>query len=566
MSASQPVSPAAREALLEVRDLKKHFPIHKGLLGRQVGAVKAVDGVTFSVYPRETLGVVGESGCGKTTVGRTLLRLIEPTSGTALFEGRSIFGLGRKDMRALRREMQIIFQDPYSSLNPRMTVGNIIGDALDLHGIARGDERFDRAKDLLERVGLQASYINRYPHEFSGGQRQRIGIARAVALQPKFIVCDEAVSALDVSVQAQVLNLLSDLQEEYQLSYLFIAHDLSVVRHIADRIAVMYLGRIVELSTAEDLFEAPLHPYTQALLSAIPHTQPNKSKQRVLLQGDVPSPINPPTGCHFHTRCPLAMERCRVDEPQLVQLRDGHWASCHLYDGATQPAEPVAIESGSPALPSEPASPPPQEPSPESTDQDDDEYEDTLDAADFEEATDERRAPISDDFSMFEGSEEGDMRPLEIPRILENDSGIYLGPFGELYEEEDEQTPAASLDVPTLGSLTGRYPVEDETESDFVISLNTEDDIPIAESERETDPSLATQPQKDSADGEGKASRKSDPEDTLDVPALDDDEIDAELEDDPDPGSAPLGIPSSFLPPIDPFEDDADDQSEDESE
>ncbi len=556
MSASLSTTPAPRETVLEVRDLKKHFPIHKGFLGRQVGAVKAVDGVTFSVYPRETLGVVGESGCGKTTVGRTLLRLIEPTSGSALFQGREIFDLGRKELRSLRREMQIIFQDPYSSLNPRMTVGNIIGDALDLHGIARGDERFDRAKDLLERVGLQASYINRYPHEFSGGQRQRIGIARAVALQPKFIVCDEAVSALDVSVQAQVLNLLSDLQEEYELSYLFIAHDLSVVRHIADRIAVMYLGRIVELSPAEDLFEAPLHPYTQALLSAIPHTQPNRTRKRVLLQGDVPSPISPPTGCHFHTRCPLAIERCRVEEPQLVQLRSGHWSSCHQYDGVQHPAEPILIDSGIPALSKAPVAEASNEEPTADQEPEGSHGEDTLDAADFEEATDERKAPIVDDFSMFNGSDDADSWPLEIPRILEHDSSIRMGPFGELYEEADEASTAADTDVPTLSSLTGRYPLGDAAESDYVISLSSEDDLPVATSQDDTDPN--------GTDQESQSSSKRPPEDTLDMPTLDE-EIDAELESDPEPRSTPLGIPSSFLPPVDPFEGDGDEESGDDS-
>ena len=273
------------EPLLQVRNLKKYFPIKKGLFGRHVGDVRAVDGVSFDIYPRETLGVVGESGCGKTTVGRTILRLLEPTAGSAKFEGQEVFELGRPEMRAIRRDMQIIFQDPYSSLNPRMTIGNIIGDALELHGLAKGDERFEHAKVLLERVGLQASYINRYPHEFSGGQRQRIGIARAVALRPKFIVCDEAVSALDVSVQAQILNLLMDLQRDFELSYMFIAHDLSVVRHISDRVAVMYLGRIVELSPCDDLYENPMHPYTQALLSACPAaTEVTQS-----------SPITPPT-------------------------------------------------------------------------------------------------------------------------------------------------------------------------------------------------------------------------------------------------------------------------------
>ena len=267
-------------AMLRVRGLKKYFPIYKGFFRKLAGHVKAVDDISFDLHEKETLGIVGESGCGKTTVGRSLLRLIEPTDGEALFQNKDIFQLRSEELRTFRRNMQIIFQDPYSSLNPRMTIGSIIGDALELHGIAKGDDKFEMSRQLLTRVGLQASYINRYPHEFSGGQRQRIGIARAVALHPKFIVCDEAVSALDVSVQAQVINLLQDLQEEYGLSYMFIAHDLSVVKHISDRIAVMYLGRIVELTSRDELFDKPLHPYTQALLSAIPHPKPRRKKNR----------------------------------------------------------------------------------------------------------------------------------------------------------------------------------------------------------------------------------------------------------------------------------------------
>lgn len=329
-----------REPLLRVRDLKKYFPIHKGILGRHVGDVKAVDGISFDIYPNETLGMVGESGCGKTTAGRTILRLLEPTSGKVYFRDDSIYDLKTEQMRALRRQMQIIFQDPFSSLNPRMTVESIIGEAIEFHGIAKGEERRSIVESLLERVGLQPSYVTRYPHEFSGGQRQRIGIARALALNPDFIVCDEAVSALDVSVQAQVINLLQDLQEEYNLSYLFIAHDLSVVKHISDRIAVMYLGRVVELATTEDLFENPLHPYTQALLSAIPTPNPSKKKKRVILKGDVPSPINPPSGCTFHTRCPARFGPCSKVVPRSVEAEPGHFVRCHLYDPEYAPTDP----------------------------------------------------------------------------------------------------------------------------------------------------------------------------------------------------------------------------------
>ena len=320
-----------REALLTVTDLKTWFPIRKGLLSRVVGHVKAVDGVSFEVHPGETLGLVGESGCGKTTVGRTLLRLIPATGGAVRFAGKNVFELEGEALRALRREMQIIFQDPYSSLNPRMDVANIVGEPLLVHGVAKGSELTDRVGALLKRVGLLPEHMSRYPHEFSGGQRQRIGIARALALNPKFIVCDEAVSALDVSIQAQVINLLDELQDELGLSYLFIAHGLGVVRHISDRVAVMYLGRIVEMGPVDAVFEDPQHPYTKALLSAIPRPIPGRKKTRTILQGDVPSPINPPAGCHFHTRCPVAVDACKSGAyPAARPVGPGHSASCHL--------------------------------------------------------------------------------------------------------------------------------------------------------------------------------------------------------------------------------------------
>jgi oligopeptide transport system ATP-binding protein len=324
---SDPVQP-----LLRVRDLTKNFAVGGGLLGRNASVVHAVDKVSFDIAPGETLGLVGESGSGKSTTGRCILRLIEPTAGEVWFEGRSVTALDAAAFRALCRDMQIIFQDPFASLNPRMTIGSIIGEALTIHGLAPSRQAFnDRVVQLLETVGLQADHMRRYPHEFSGGQRQRIGIARALAVEPKLIVCDEPVSALDVSIQAQVINLLEDLQQKFGLTYLFIAHDLSVVEHISRRVAVMYLGRIVEIATARDLYATPLHPYTEALLSAVPVTDPQARRRRIVLQGEVPSPINPPTGCHFHTRCPIRqLPLCATQIPPLEQKRDGHWAACHL--------------------------------------------------------------------------------------------------------------------------------------------------------------------------------------------------------------------------------------------
>ena len=324
-------NPAERPPIMEVEGLKTHFPVRKGVLGRTVGYVYAVDGISFSIREGETLGLVGESGCGKSTVGKTILKLIEPTAGRVRLEGKDITELSRREMRPFRREMQIIFQDPYSSLNPRMSVGNIVGEPFIIHKLASGKDREERVAALFERVGLRPEQMRGYPHEFSGGQRQRIGIARALALNPKLIVADEPVSALDVSIQAQVINLLMDLQEERGLSYLFISHDLAVVEHISHRVAVMYLGKLVELADKKEIYLNPLHPYTEALLSAVPVPDPAaRNKKRILLEGDVPSPIDPPAGCRFHTRCPYVESRCRTEEPAWREVGPGHWVACHL--------------------------------------------------------------------------------------------------------------------------------------------------------------------------------------------------------------------------------------------
>jgi oligopeptide transport system ATP-binding protein len=323
-----------KEILVEVKNLKKHFPIMRGVLRRQVGAVQAVDGVSFNIYKGETLGLVGESGCGKSTTGRTILQLLEPTSGQVTYQGQELTALNRNEMRKARRHMQMIFQDPYASLNPRMSVGSIVGEPLQIHNIGNAASRKERIQELLRVVGLNPYFINRYPHEFSGGQRQRIGIARALATNPAFIVADEPISALDVSIQAQVVNLMDDLKADLGLTYLFIAHDLSMVRYISDRVAVMYLGRIVELSDRNEVFDHPLHPYTQALLSAIPIPDPEKEskRQRLILEGDVPSPANPPSGCRFHPRCSYATEICKEEDPTFRNLGSDsapHFVACH---------------------------------------------------------------------------------------------------------------------------------------------------------------------------------------------------------------------------------------------
>jgi oligopeptide transport system ATP-binding protein len=324
--------------LLEVSDLLKHYPVRKGVLRRKVGTVHAVDGVSFSLGKGETLGLVGESGCGKSTVARTILRLVEPTAGSIRVNGRDITHLGKRELRPVRRSMQIVFQDPFASLNPRMTAGDIVGEPLSVHGIAEGNKKRERVAELFEQVGLRPDQTHNYPHQFSGGQRQRICIARALSLEPSLIVCDEPVSALDVSIQAQVINLLIDLQRKHGLSYLFIAHDLAVVAHISHRVAVMYLGRIVEIANKSELFVNPRHPYTQALLASVPVANPKAKRLTPLIEGDVPSPINPPSGCAFHTRCRYDMDRCRSETPRLVAAGDGHQVACLLNEGTGRPA------------------------------------------------------------------------------------------------------------------------------------------------------------------------------------------------------------------------------------
>jgi oligopeptide transport system ATP-binding protein len=338
--------------LLKVENLKMYFPITQGIiLQRQVGWVRAVDDISFAVTRGETLGLVGESGCGKSTTGRAILQLYKPTGGTVNFLGKELTKLNGGDLRRMRREMQMIFQDPYASLNPRMTVGSIIGEPLEIHNLAKGKQKQERVQELLRIVGLNPYFANRYPHEFSGGQRQRIGIARALAVQPSFIVCDEPISALDVSIQAQVINLLEELQEQFNLTYLFIAHDLSVVRHISDRVAVMYVGKLVEITTRDLLYERPLHPYTKALLSAVPIPDPaiERKRQRIILTGDVPSPVNPPTGCRFHPRCPFAQDLCREKEPELLEVEPNHHVACHFWDDILQRAQPSAVPSAEPS-------------------------------------------------------------------------------------------------------------------------------------------------------------------------------------------------------------------------
>ena len=329
-----------RETLAQVRGLVKHFPITRGTIRRRVvGQIRAVDGVSFDLYRGETLGLVGETGSGKTTVGRTMLRLYEPTEGEVIFDGVDLMSMKGKDLDRMRQRISMIFQDPFASLNPRMTIGNIVGEPLVVHEAGNKKERQARVQQLLELVGLNPHFVNRYPHEFSGGQQQRIGIARALALDPELIICDEPISSLDVSIQAQIVNLLDRLQDELGLTYLFIAHDLSMVRHISDRIAVMYLGKIVELADRDSIYLNPLHPYTQALMSAVPVPDPDllETRERIILKGDIPSPANPPTGCNFHTRCPVAREdRCPIEEPELRELRPGHWVACHYAEDFLQ--------------------------------------------------------------------------------------------------------------------------------------------------------------------------------------------------------------------------------------
>lgn len=326
-------NPPTHKDLVEVKDLVKYFPVHEGILRRHVADIKAVDGVSFTIKEGETLSLVGESGCGKTTVSQTMLRLVAPTSGEAYFRGESIFEAKGRDLKALRRKIQIVFQDPYTSLDPRISVGEAIGEGLKIHNIGLPKERFDKVLTVMKLVGLEDYHANRYPHEFSGGQRQRIGIARALVMEPEFLILDEPVSALDVSIQAQVLNILKDLQVQLGLTYMFVAHNLAVVEHISDRVAVMYLGKMAEIAPRNDLFRQPLHPYTRALMSAIPIPDPSHKPHRTILPGDVPSPLNPPSGCRFHPRCPIArLPHCAVDEPQLRELRPGHWVACHYAE------------------------------------------------------------------------------------------------------------------------------------------------------------------------------------------------------------------------------------------
>jgi len=338
---------AQREVLLRVDGLKKYFPIRRGVFQRHVGDVKAVDGVSFDVFRGETLGLVGESGCGKTTTGRTIIRLYEPTAGHVYFEDSDLAALKGRDLRQMRRRMQMVFQDPYASLSPRMSVLGIVGEPLEVHHAARGAQRKEIVASLLEEVGLDPGFMNRYPHEFSGGQRQRIGLARALALNPDMIICDEPISALDVSIQAQVVNLLEDLQDKLGLTYIFIAHDLSMVRHISDRVAVMYLGKIVELTDRDSLYSNPLHPYTQALLSAVPVPDPflEEKRQRIILEGDLPSPAHPPVGCNFNTRCPVAIDTCHEVEPEFIQVEEGHSCACHLVQPFERPDARVKLQA-----------------------------------------------------------------------------------------------------------------------------------------------------------------------------------------------------------------------------